>query len=183
MSAAGATRVRPLAAAAIMAKHWPEYAIEATLLGVFMLSACLFTVLLFHPLSPVPALVPDPTLRRFLMGLAMGGTAVGLNYSGWGKQSGAHYNPAVTLTFLRLGRIGSHDAWAYVAAQFAGGILGVLVATLVAGPLVADASVRYAVTVPGPLTLDHVRARVLPAGRPSSVTLPLSVADAGSVMV
>ena len=39
------------------------------------------------------------------------------------------------------------------------------------------------VTVPGPLTLDHVRANVLPAGNPSSVAVPFSVADAGSVMV
>jgi aquaporin Z len=131
--------------------HWPEYAIEAALLGTFMLSACLFTVLLFHPASPIPAALPDPTLRRLLMGLAMGGTAVGLNYSGWGKQSGAHYNPAVTLTFLRLGRIGPRDAWAYVVAQFAGAVAGVLAAALLAGPLVADASVHYAVTVPGPL--------------------------------
>lgn len=130
--------------------HWPEYAIEATLLGVFMLSACLFTVLLFHPASPVPALVPDPLTRRLLMGLAMGGTAVCLNYSAWGKQSGAHYNPAVTLTFTRLGRIAPRDAAGYVLAQFVGAVLGVLVAMLLAGRLVADAHVRYAVTVPGP---------------------------------
>jgi aquaporin Z len=134
-----------------MAWHWPEYAIEAALLGTFMLSACLFTVLLFHPASPVPAVVPHPTVRRVLMGLAMGGTAIALNYSGWGKQSGAHYNPAVTLTFLRLGRIGARDAGAYVAAQFVGSVIGVLIAILLAGRLVADGSVRYAVTVPGPL--------------------------------
>jgi aquaporin Z len=152
MSTTSAAPARPaLPATSVMARHWPEYAIEATLLGLFMLSACLFTVLLFHPASPVPAAIPDPTLRRLLMGLAMGGTAVALNYSGWGKQSGAHYNPAVTLTFLRLGRIGPRDAWAYVAAQFVGSVLGVLAAMLLAGPLVADASVRYAVTVPGPL--------------------------------
>jgi aquaporin Z len=99
----------------------------------------------------VAAAVPQPVVRRLLMGLAMGGTAVILNYSGWGKQSGAHYNPAVTLTFLRLGRIGPRDAWAYVAAQFVGSVLGVGAAALLAGPLVADAAVRYAVTVPGPL--------------------------------
>ena len=152
MSTASAAPTRPAATeAGTMTWHWPEYAIEAALLGTFMLSACLFTVLLFHPASPVRALVPDPFVRRTLMGLAMGGTAVALIYSGWGKQSGAHYNPAVTLTFLRLGRIAPRDAGAYVAAQFAGSVLGVLVAMLVAGPLVADASVRYAVTVPGPL--------------------------------
>jgi aquaporin Z len=135
---------------AATASHWQEYAIEAALLGMFMLSACLFTVLLFHPASPVPGLVPDRFLRRVLMGLAMGGTAVGLVYSGWGKQSGAHFNPAVTLTFARLGRVAPRDAAAYVVAQFVGAVLGVLAAMMLAGPLVADASVRYAVTVPGP---------------------------------
>jgi aquaporin Z len=76
---------------------------------------------------------------------------VGLVYSGWGKQSGAHFNPAVTLTFTWLGRIAPRDAAAYVVAQFTGAVLGVLAAMLLAGrPLVADASVRYAVTVPGP---------------------------------
>lgn len=130
--------------------HWPEYAIEAALLSIFMLSACLFSVLLFHPASAVPRLVPDPLARRLLMGLAMGGTAVSLVYSGWGKQSGAHFNPVVTLTFLRLGRVAPRDAAAYVAAQFAGGAAGVLAAILLVGPPVADASVRYAVTVPGP---------------------------------
>jgi aquaporin Z len=143
-----APRAAPPTAA--RASHWQEYAIEAALLGAFMLSACLFTVLLFHPASPVPRLVPEPFLRRVLMGLAMGGTAVGLIYSGWGKQSGAHFNPAVTLTFARLGRIAPRDAAAYVVAQFAGAVLGVLAAMLLAGRLVADASVRYAVTVPGP---------------------------------
>lgn len=145
------TRRPAPAPAPAASSHWPEYAIEAALLGLFMLSACLFTVLLFHPASPVPALVPDPFVRRLLMGVAMGGTATTLNYSGWGKQSGAHYNPAVTLTFYRLGRIGPRDAAGYVAAQFAGAVLGVFAATLLAGPLVADASVRYAVTLPGPL--------------------------------
>lgn len=130
--------------------HWREYLIEAALLGLFMVAACLFTVVLFHPASPVPGLVPDPFLRRVLMGIAMGGTAISLIYSGWGSRSGAHFNPAVTLTFARLGRVAPRDAVGYVAAQFAGGIAGVLAVRLLAGSLLADASVRYAVTEPGP---------------------------------
>ena len=66
--------------------HWPEYAIEAGLLGLFMISACGFTVLLEHPQSPPHLAIPDPTLRRVLMGLAMGSTAIGLIYSPWGKR-------------------------------------------------------------------------------------------------
>ncbi len=41
-------------------------------------------------------------MRRFFIGIAMGLTAIALIYSPWGKQSGAHMNPAVTLTFYRV---------------------------------------------------------------------------------
>ena len=39
------------------------------------------------------------------------------------------------------------------------------------------------VTVPGPLTFDHVVVTVLPAGKPSSFAVPFKLAEAGSVMV
>ena len=39
------------------------------------------------------------------------------------------------------------------------------------------------VTAPGPLALDQVVTSVLPAGRPSSVAVPVRLADAGSVIV
>ena len=130
--------------------HWPEYAIEAGLLGLFMISACGFTVLLEHPQSPPHLAIPDPTLRRVLMGLAMGSTAIGLIYSPWGKRSGAHFNPATTLTFFRLGRVPRRDAVAYIGAQFLGGALGVLVASQALGGLIADHATRFAATLPGP---------------------------------
>ena len=130
--------------------HWPEYAIEAALLGTFMLSACLFSVLLFYPGWPASELIPDPFQRRVLMGLAMGATAITLNYSPWGKRSGAHYNPAVTLTFARLGKVAPADALGYVVAQFAGGVIGVFLAALLAREMLADSAVHYAVTRPGP---------------------------------
>jgi aquaporin Z len=129
--------------------HWPEYLIEAAGLGLFMVSACFFAVLLFHPSSPVPALVVDPTLRRVLNGCAMGLTAIAIIYSPAGKRSGAHINPSVTLVFFRLGKIAPWDALLYTLAQFAGGIFGVLLAALVFGKLVADPSVNYVATLPG----------------------------------
>jgi aquaporin Z len=135
---------------ALWLRHWPEYAIEAGLLGIFMLSACFFTTLLFHPTSPVPRLIPDAFLRRVVMGLAMGSTAVALNYSPWGKQSGAHYNPAVTLAFTRLGKIAPGDAVGYVGAQFVGAVAGVFVAALAIERMLAHSEVHYAVTRPGP---------------------------------
>lgn len=131
-------------------QHWPEYLMEATELGLFMISACAFTVLLFHPNSPVTSLVTDGILRRLLMGIAMGSTAIAIIFSPIGKRSGAHFNPSVTLTFFRLGKVSAWDAAFYIVAQFLGGVAGVAVATLVLGRAVAAPSVNYAVTVPGP---------------------------------
>jgi aquaporin Z len=130
-------------------RHWPEYAMEAALLGGFMLSACLFSAVLFYPDWPVTHFIPNPFARRILMGLAMGSTAVALTYSAWGKQSGAHYNPVLTLTFTRLGKVAPSDAVAYIAAQFLGALLGVMLARSILRAMLANEQVHFAVTRPG----------------------------------
>jgi len=130
-------------------QHWPEYLMEAALLGLFMVSACTFATLLWHPASPVAQAIPNRLVGRMLMGTAMGLTAISLIFSPWGKQSGAHFNPSVTLTFFRLGKVKSWDAMFYILAQFVGGVVGVVLASLVLGNLVMHPSVNYAVTVPG----------------------------------
>jgi len=130
-------------------KHWPEYLIEAACLGLFMVSACSFTVLLQHPASAIRQLLPSAFVRRFLTGVAMGLTAIALIYSPWGKQSGAHLNPSVTLTFFRLGKVEPWDAGFYIVAQFIGGTLGVLLSALIWGHAIVEQNVRYAATVPG----------------------------------
>src|SRR6266566_335314 len=94
--------------------HWPEYLCEATELGLFMISASLFTILLWHPNSPLLHAVPDAFVRRMLTGMAMGGTAIALIFSPLGKRSGAHFNPAVTLTFWRLGKVKNWDVLYYI---------------------------------------------------------------------
>jgi len=58
--------------------HWPEYLIEAAGLALFMISAGAFGTLLEYPQSPVRGMLPDPLVRRALMGIAMGATAIGL---------------------------------------------------------------------------------------------------------
>jgi aquaporin Z len=131
------------------ADHWPEYLIEAAGLGAFMLAACAFGTLLGHPGSPVVHAVPSPHARRALMGVAMGGTAIALIYSRWGARSGAHFNPATTFAFWRLGKITSADALCYAVAQAGGGTLGVLAAAALLGPALAAPDVRYVATLPG----------------------------------
>ncbi|MFB3817391.1 MAG: MIP/aquaporin family protein [Candidatus Methylomirabilales bacterium] len=133
-----------------MSRHWPEYLLEGAGLGAFMLSACAFATLLQHPASPVRQAIPDAGVRRALMGLAMGFTAIGLIYSPWGRRSGAHLNPAVTLAFWWLGKVRGADAVFYIVAQFLGALLGVLIAAAGLGGALSDPAVNFAVTSPGP---------------------------------
>jgi aquaporin Z len=130
-------------------RNWPLYVCEAIELGIFMVSACAFSLLLFDPSSPVFRALPSAIVRRILMAIAMGITAVLIIHSPMGKRSGAHFNPAVTLTYLRLGKIGLCDAVFYVVFQFIGGIVGVAVAAAILGKSLSNPAVDYAVTVPG----------------------------------
>ncbi|MDB4766078.1 aquaporin [bacterium] len=134
-----------------ISNHWPEYLMEAWGLGTFMVAACLGTAVLWNPDSPVQHWVGDsPYIQRLLMGIAMGLTAIGIVYSPWGKQSGAHINPSLTLTFLRLGKIHAWDALFYIVFQFAGAIAGVVLTWLLLGNYLAAPQVDFAVTVPSP---------------------------------
>lgn len=127
----------------------PAYLVEAWGLGVFMISACLFTIMLEHPLMPLNQLLHDAWQRRIIMGIAMGFTGFLILASRWGKISGAHINPAVTLTMLRLGRISKLDACMYIPFQILGGLAGVWISSLFTGNLLSNTHVDYAVTIPG----------------------------------
>lgn len=133
-----------------MRRHWPEYLMEAAGLGAFMVSAGVFATALEHAGSPARKWIADPDLRRAALGILMGLTAVAIIYSPWGMRSGAHLNPAVTLTFWRLGKVRGADAIGHVAAQFSGGTLGVLLVWLLLGAAFAEKPVFFVNTLPGP---------------------------------
>jgi len=139
-----------LGAASSLRLHWPEYLMEGALLGAFMVSACLFGAIYEFPNSPVHLAIASSFLRRLLMGMSMGLTAIAIIYSPWGKQSGAHINPSVTFTFFRLGKVKPWDTFFYICAQFAGGVLGVLLVARFFGMELSHPAVRYVVTLPGP---------------------------------
>lgn len=129
--------------------HLPEYAMEAALLGLFMISASLFTLLFEYPNSPMHQAISNPDIRRFLVGVAMGATAIALIYCPWGQQSGAHMNPAITLTFYCLGKVKAQDAIFYSLFQCIGGLFGVYLIALLFGNVFTQPPVSYIVTVPG----------------------------------
>jgi aquaporin Z len=125
------------------------YAMDGALLGLFMVSACVSVVLVEHPASAIRRWVDSELLRRALVGACMGFTAVALIYSPWGKRSGAFMNPAMTLCFVRLHRLEPVDAAGYIAAQLAGGTLGVAASSLLLGSRLSEPAVNYVVTMPG----------------------------------
>jgi aquaporin Z len=125
--------------------HWPEYLLEASGLAVIMLVSSGITVF-------AQTLLPDGWTalpRRMVEGMAIGSTAIGLVYSPWGLRSGAHYNPAVTLTFLILGRVNLVDAAFYVIFQFAGAFIGIFLSGFILGSLFQEPPTMWIVTRPG----------------------------------
>jgi aquaporin Z len=132
-------------------RHLPEYLMEASLLAVFLIVAGLFSILFEYPSSPIHQHIPNADLRRFLIGIVMGITAIALIYSPWGKQSGAHMNPAVTLVFYRLGKVKSQDALFYILFQCLGGLAGIYLVAFAVGQAFRQPPINYIVTVPGAL--------------------------------
>ena len=129
--------------------HWREFLVEGAEIGGLMLSICFFGALLYSNTSPMHHLALSRGMNSALMGTAIALTTFTIIRSPFGRRSGAHFNPAITLSFLCLGRIRRWDAMCYVAAQFVGGAVGVLLAHHLFGARLSEASVRYLVTVPG----------------------------------
>jgi aquaporin Z len=129
--------------------NWRIYAIDGALLGIFMISACVSVAALEYPASPIHRWIESDFLRRAIIGFCMGLTAVALIYCPWGRRSGAFMNPAMILGFVRLGRLKLLDAIGYIAAQFIGSALGMMISALLLGSIASHPSVNYVVTTPG----------------------------------
>ena len=140
-------RPRDLPAAPAHEWHWPEYGAElfGTAWNVFVgLSAVVFN---FAPGMPGARLIPDASLRLWVTGLIFAGSGSLFTISPWGRLSGAHINPSVTLAFWAQGKVRGHDLLGYLAAQFLGGTLGALTLAAVWGPHAA--AVGNGTTAPG----------------------------------
>ncbi len=138
-----------LSAADSLRLHWPEYLMEGGEAAIYLFSACAVATFLWHPASPVQRYLPGDAVRRMLMGLAMGATIMAIVISPWGKQSGAHFNPAVTFTFYRLGKVTPWDALFYCITQLSGALVGVALASLLLRGAPGHRAVHYAATLPG----------------------------------
>jgi aquaporin Z len=129
--------------------NWKSYFIEAWALGMFMISASLFVIIFEHPAFHINTIISDGSIRRMCIGAAMGITAILLIYSKWGKHSGAHMNPAVTLANYFLNRISLTDTIGYILAQIFGATMAMLLLKYFFPNYLSHPSVNYIVTQPG----------------------------------
>ena len=129
--------------------HWKEYLMEGAELAALMLSTCIFGTLTYGDESPFKLF--SSVFKSVLMGTAIAMTTFTIIRSPFGRRSGAHLNPSVTLTFFWLGRVHHWDAAWYIVAHFTGAIAGVFAARRILGLQLSAPSVLYMVTVPGKL--------------------------------
>lgn len=104
----------------------PWHACAAEFAGTFFMVAWGLSAVVFmmSASSPMQSLMPLYRVRLLLTGIlfAAGGTLV--VYSPLGQRSGGHINPAVSLTFCILGKMGGRDMALYSMAQFLGAVAG-----------------------------------------------------------
>ena len=130
-------------------KNWVHYLQEAIGLAIFMVSACFFASMLESKNASWHLAISNDFSRLVMMGVFMGATALFIFYSPLTAPSGSHINPAVTITFLRLGKMCKYDAMFYIIFQLLGGIIAVYVMALLMGNSLTDPPVNYVVTIPG----------------------------------
>ncbi len=128
---------------------WKLYLMEALGLAIFMISACFFGGLLEARNSFIHQSIQNDFGRLVITGILMGATAIFIFYSPWTAPSGSHINPAVTLAFLRAGRINKYDAFFYIIFQFIGGTIAVYIMQILMGNMLTAPPVNSAATVPG----------------------------------
>lgn len=103
---------------------WSLYGAEAIGTALLLIGGLSAVIVLMSPDSPVAAWGLPGWLRRACAGGLFGLTGTAVTLSPFGRHSGAHINPAMTMAFLIEGRISRSHAVGYVLAQCAGAIAG-----------------------------------------------------------
>jgi aquaporin Z len=129
--------------------HWREYLMEAAELGILMLCICLFGTLIYSRASPLEPFAVSRSVKGFLMGMAIALSTFVIIRSPFGRRSGAHFNPAISLAYFYLGRMHRWDTFYYVGSQFTGAVAGVFVAHQVFGESLSGPPVSFVITTPG----------------------------------
>lgn len=133
--------------------HWRLYWCEALATAVLMIVGLVCVILLTAPDTFLGRmLAPYPNIQTALCGLCFGMAGTAAAMTPFGKISGAHLNPSVTLAFMLSKKIVWIDALGYAIAQVIGALFGTA-AVYGMGMVFASwrnlsAEVHYGATIP-----------------------------------
>jgi aquaporin Z len=126
---------------------WRLFFAELAGTAILLLIGLSLVILMFGTGSPMADIIPNVKLRQVMTGFMFGGTGALIAISVIGKESGAHINPAVTMTFWLFRKMDSNKAVIYVLAQLIGAVIGTM-PLLLWGQL--GQSISFGATTPGP---------------------------------
>lgn len=128
--------------------HWKVWTCECAGTALLLLGGLSAVCLNFGANSPVAQAIPSSSTRLLLTGLLFAGTGSLIAITPFGRLSGAHLNPVITLSFWSQHKVHPHDLAGYIASQLLGGLLGASLVLLLWGETAR--SVRAGATAPGP---------------------------------
>jgi aquaporin Z len=111
--------------------HWRIWAAEGTGTGLMMLGGLSAVCVVIGDESFLA--LPSDSVRRLFVGGLFAACVSLVAVSPLGRLSGAHLNPAVTLSFWSLGRVSGRDVGGYLTAQIAGALVGTALVWLLWG--------------------------------------------------
>ncbi|MER5604281.1 aquaporin, partial [Streptomyces sp. NPDC002265] len=124
--------------------RWARWMSELAATALMLLAVTVLMRHLFHPGSWLHAHLPSDNVRLLVDAVVSGAVVAALIASPLGRLSGAHMNPAVTVTLWAVRRLPGRDVPLYLSAQTAGSVLGTAAGRLLCGPSVAHPDVNYA---------------------------------------
>lgn len=127
--------------------HLAEWGSELLGTALLLIGGLSAICLDFGPHSPVRPIWPSHSARLLLTGLLFAGTGSLVALTPFGRRSGAHLNPAVTLAFWCRRHVHPHDLLGYTAGQVAGAFAGTEAVRLLWGRTAT--AVHLGVTQPG----------------------------------
>ncbi|MET8027647.1 MIP/aquaporin family protein [Streptomyces avermitilis] len=99
--------------------------------------------------SPISQALPQPHLQLAAVAVMVGAALSWALSCPWGRHSGGHLNPAVTLGLWLTGAFPGRRVLPYFAAQLTGSVAGTGLAHLIWGPVVGE-RMAYAALQPAP---------------------------------
>jgi len=125
---------------------WRLFFAELAGTALLLMIGLSLVIMMFGTDSSMADIMPNVKLRQVITGFLFGGTGALIAISPLGKESGAHINPAVTMSFWLFKKIDSQKALIYVVAQLIGAVIGTL-PLLLWGQL--GQSISFGATTPG----------------------------------